>query len=1246
MKTVTTKLTFILAVILLLPQFALSQLQWKKVHSFGSRISVVYFYNENIGFVALGTVPGSNITSISQIYRTLDGGKTWTLTQSPYIKGYGINDIIMEDELHGWAGGDDQCGRVWHTSDGGSSWEVFSSPTGGSLINSIRKTSQGMLVTDFSRGTIELSTDSCRTFHEVYRSSPWDNILGMDFVDSVHGAAVTQFRDRENRWQYTSDGGLSWHSSNYGTEAWTLKSIKGTSTFYAIPEGYSDIDGYLSEVMRSSDFGRTWNKIATLPFRGTSDVEIVDSVLYVQTGPNECENCTFPDGIGIYRSTDSGMTWHGMGGPGYWGDTRFAVTVSCAGTTIYCADNSYDLYKGFDTLITKAMPLDAPLHVHSEPPDSLSLSACGYANTRAVIGIDECYKLVILSEIIEGLDSPFFTLNPTKLPLVLRGLSDSVRIDFHTGSDARRYNAVLHLKGYYDYGFRGRIPFDTSFALVANVTAQPKLTADMGTALFRIVNPCSSLRDTTVTFMNLGCVPLTVVSGPGDLGANFYYDPIQLPITLAHGGSFSVRFHFIPDSLITYYSSASFAFVSDTNQGMLSVALKGEIEWSLPKLGSSNSALQFPGISLCDPSLDSTLIVSNTGCDTLRIVNVIRPLSNDFVIDSIVLPFTLAPGQSFPIKIGYHPHVLGRSTGKLTVLAKGRDTTTELKISIVADAVAKPPRIDVSASTIDFGTLSTCESRKDTTLAITNMGCDTMQIVSAPLSMPGEFTMDPLSLPFTLAPGATVLVHFHFHPSGPGSFVTSPEFIAERFGAKLTIPLYLIGSGTQGTGILQTTPDVFSFKPMLLCSSGDSLDGVIKNTGCDSLILDAAVLTEDPDISAELPSFPFALASGDSIHYKVFCMPNAKENIKATLAITAHSAHGGAGPYLAIMPIQGSVSDGSRMLTVSPESIDFGKTNLCSAPEGIITVSNGGCDTLRVERADVIGKGFSVAGQFPVTIVPGGSAALKISTELDTSSGNTSSDAEVIFISNSDIPPKFVSLHREYVYPKQYSLSLRASRASGTAGDTAIFELTSDAPLAGIKTIDCNIAFDNDLLAFSGYEGANSVRLENGHLSISGYPFIVEDQDVIATLKFTTFLSKEASTDLLLSATHLNSTDPAFEECTARAQASGNSFTYIYGCGDNTLAHYLASGSPIVITSIRPNPVAGVLKVDVLTERDGDVRVTVTDLIGNTRIVKTAFLKKGDSSIPIDASSLPSGIYSLRLSGSSFERTGRFIKER
>jgi photosystem II stability/assembly factor-like uncharacterized protein len=1246
MKTVITKLTFILAAVLLLPQFALSQLQWKKVHSFGSRISVVYFYNENIGFVALGTVPGSNITSISQIYRTLDGGKTWTLTQSPYIKGYGINDILMEDELHGWAGGDDQSGRVWHTSNGGSSWEVFSSATGGSLINSIRKTSQGMLVTDFSRGSIELSTDSCRTFHEIYRSTPWDNILGMDFVDSVHGAAVTQFRNRENRWQYTSDGGLSWHSSNYGTEAWTLKSIKGTSTFYAIPEGYSDINGYLSEVMRSNDYGRTWTKIATLPFRGTSDVEIVDSVLYVQTGPNECTNCTFPDGIGIYRSTDSGMTWHGMGGPGYWGDTRFAVTVSCAGTTIYCADNSYDLYKGFDTVITKAMPFDAPQHIHLEPPDSLALTACGRANTRAVIGIDECYKLVISREIIEGRDSVFFTLNPTKLPLVLRGMSDSVRIDFHTGSDARHYEAVLHLKGYYDYGFRGRIAFDSSFALIANVTAQPKLTADMGTALFRIIEPCSSLQDTTVTFINLGCVPLTVVSGPGDLGPNFYHDPIQLPITLVHGASFKVRFHFIPDSLTTYSSIASFAFVSDTNEGMLSVPLKGQIEWSLPKLRSSNSTLQFPGISLCDPSLDSTLIFSNAGCDTLRITDVTLSASRDFAIYPLGLPVTLAPGQSFPVNLSFSPHSLGRSTAEITVLAAGHDTTSKIKVSLVGDVVPKPPRIDVSASQIDFGILSTCDVSKDTTLTITNIGCDTMEIVSAPLSLPEEFTMDGLSLPLVIPPGRSAQIRFHFHPLGQGTFVASPEFTAARLGTTLTIPLYLEGRGTQGFGILYTEPDTFSFSPMLFCSGNDSLQGTIHNTGCDSLIIDAGILTEDPNISTELPSFPLALPPGDSARYKIFCTPNAKENIKATLTVSAHSAHGGAGPYIAAMPILGSVSDGSRMLTVSPSSIDFGKTNLCSAPKAVIMVSNAGCDTLQIDRAEVIGKGFSMTDQFPLTIVPGGFAALKISTELDTVSGNTSSSAEVTFISNSDVPPKPVSLHREYVYPKQYSLSLRASRASGSAGDTVLFELTGDVPLEAIKTIDCNIAFDNDFLAFSGYEGANSVRLENGHLSIYGDPFIMEDQDVIATLKFITFLAKEASTDLLLSATHFNSADPAFEECTARAQSGGSSFAYNYRCGDRTLAEYLASGSPIVITSIRPNPTPSRLTIDVNVKVDTEVLLVVSDIIGNVRLTKILTLAKGNSSLPLDVTSLPSGMYSIKFSGNSFERTGRFIKQK
>ena len=60
----------------------------------------------------------------------------------------------------------------------------------------------------------------------------------MDFVDSIHGAAATTFR-ANNVWAYTSDGGLTWHPSNYGTESWTIRAVKGTKIFFAIPEGLS-----------------------------------------------------------------------------------------------------------------------------------------------------------------------------------------------------------------------------------------------------------------------------------------------------------------------------------------------------------------------------------------------------------------------------------------------------------------------------------------------------------------------------------------------------------------------------------------------------------------------------------------------------------------------------------------------------------------------------------------------------------------------------------------------------------------------------------------------------------------------------------------------------------------------------------------------------------------------------------------------------------------------------------------------
>ena len=81
MKITQILIAFLLAAVA--PTLTYSQLTWKKITSFPERVSVIYFYDDDLGFIATGTVPGSNITVSAAIYRTVAGGTTWTRTVTP-----------------------------------------------------------------------------------------------------------------------------------------------------------------------------------------------------------------------------------------------------------------------------------------------------------------------------------------------------------------------------------------------------------------------------------------------------------------------------------------------------------------------------------------------------------------------------------------------------------------------------------------------------------------------------------------------------------------------------------------------------------------------------------------------------------------------------------------------------------------------------------------------------------------------------------------------------------------------------------------------------------------------------------------------------------------------------------------------------------------------------------------------------------------------------------------------------------
>ncbi len=1218
--------------------------EWKKIGSFPGRISVIYFYNETLGFVCIGTVPGSKTVNPA-IFRTTDAGTTWIQASTPGGNGFGVNDIFMESELEGFATGDNVCGLIWRTTDGGATWVVVSDRIAGDhLGNSIRRTKLGLVISDFLSQKIYLSTDEGKTLRPVYSAPKPEPVLGMDFVDSVHGVAVTSFRT-QNKWAYTNDGGNTWKESNFSIESWSVKGMKGTSTFFATPEGYSNTDDYLTDVMRSDDYGATWYKVHTFPFRVTSDIEFNGNVLYVQSGLIGCKDCTFPQGRGMYRSTDSGATWLGIGGPEYWSDSRFAVTKSCQGSVVYCADKSSNVYRGVDTIEHLRPKSDAELHTAFLKPDILELTSCMTDFAYARIQIDECYKLVVTSLELEGRDASRFSISHTRLPFVLSGDSDSIRVNIQRNK-AGEYIAQLRIHGYYDYGSGIRVPFDTLLDIKARVSRSVNLVADRSLVIFDTVTECQHNQDTTIKLTNLGCDTVTITAGPGDLSAYFLCDSLSFPILLAPGASTFVRFHFTPDTLGSYAAGATFSVSSYERVETFSVGLRGVKSHVPPKLAARNTAIDFLQFTLCDPGEDSLIVLENTGCDTLQIVAVYLPPQSEFSIDTPVLPIVLAPKETVSIRVKFLPASVGSFKTSINFVAENHGIHREYAVTIRGSATARRPRLEVVPASLDFGTISTCDAPHDTTVTLTNSGCDSLTITEGPGNIGNGFSIDTLHLPITLAPGESITLRCFFRPPGVGTFRCTPEFVADRFGSKTLITFFIEAAGSEGVGVLAVEPRRHTFPPMLICASTDSLIGAITNSGCDDLIVDQVLIPAEQRFSVGSLNLPATLMPGDTLHYKLYFTPLVKGEVEAAVTIKAHTAHYSKKSYTEVIPISARVGDGTRTLAVRESHIDFGTTTLCTDLDSTITLANNGCDTLTVFAAVIGGSGFVIDETlFPLIILPGAARLIPIGTIVDTVGHKFVSEASISFVSNADTEAASLSLTRQYVYRSAHQLKLLQSKKQDAEGRLVFFDLVMDNIPSGLQTIDIDIDLNADLLEFANAFSDNEVDFTDGHIRIVGNAEITAQDDVLATLAFTTYLTDDSISAIVLSNPRLNAHDASYEQCIANAATNGNSYTYLYECGDRTLINQLRRNKPFAIESVRPNPASSFLLLDLTSKFEGMFTVRIFDAVGNMVSHSDGLLLTART-YRQDITNLLSGTYFMKVTSSGHQEVISFTKIR
>lgn len=224
---------------------------------------------------------GESEKGLARIYRTLNGGRSWTLQYKADSPGIFLDGIRFWDQLHGIAFGDPVQGHFYIllTQDGGLHWipqaaagspsantaEAAFAASGTSLI--IRPQGRAWMATGGKGGGRVFTS---RDYGHSWESTPTGlksgdaaGIFGLCFLNDLQGIALggdyIHIHDGQNNAAMTSDGGRTWVPA-----LTTPQGLREAAVF--IPARHLLVAVGPSGTSTSPDSGKHWMQQDTLAF--------------------------------------------------------------------------------------------------------------------------------------------------------------------------------------------------------------------------------------------------------------------------------------------------------------------------------------------------------------------------------------------------------------------------------------------------------------------------------------------------------------------------------------------------------------------------------------------------------------------------------------------------------------------------------------------------------------------------------------------------------------------------------------------------------------------------------------------------------------------------------------------------------------------------------------------------------------------------------------------------------------------
>ncbi len=227
------------------------------------------------------------------LYRASAGGIGWTLLTGSNLSSTSVEDVATGPAGMVYAGGLELWGGfggMFRSTDGGGTWSESNQGMNNGAVMSLTVTPSGRIISGLGRGRVEYSTDGGTTFART----------SVPYTGSILFAAITALKGNGHGAVVAGAGEGAFASTDDGV-SWTKTSTVSDVRAFATDAGQNFYAGTGSGVLKSTDDGATW---APMGGGGNSYSVFVTAAGTVLSG-------TYNSGIN--RTTDGGATWTNSG---------------------------------------------------------------------------------------------------------------------------------------------------------------------------------------------------------------------------------------------------------------------------------------------------------------------------------------------------------------------------------------------------------------------------------------------------------------------------------------------------------------------------------------------------------------------------------------------------------------------------------------------------------------------------------------------------------------------------------------------------------------------------------------------------------------------------------------------------------------------------------------------------------------------------------------------------------------------